>query len=510
MEDLVKSAIKKSIDRAAGTLATPAHEHSHMQTNETDPTASMTGQKRKQPSAAPSSDSTDVEIVDMTRDVHPHNLELATPVKRQRLTSGVDSALQPATSLATVAASGTMGRRYTTTEYWISPLAASAQNGLLSPENTPQKQREHYEGSRYADSVYATSGKVRSLVEVANSAATTSERLRNSTTTTPGAADITADMEVIKPKTDSPPHSPPAGNSDDTSAKQVLDSTSLQAEHVGITALGGTPHQDQPIPRPAAHETQTQPETSQDVQLSSRELHQIPEIAQRFAPKTSTAEGVEYTNPQKFSLKPPYWKRWSPQQYARFAEHLRGQFDPRPFAQEQGLPVEEIMHCFTSVVCNPLWDADVALRRGEEGMVAQMEAVGKYGTPSRSYGREKGVVVLAIENGSKYRMRLVDLVEDDVKFLKELLSAKDKEVLWEGHAMGVPYGMSTGLRTWTMRASGKKAFAELVGVVRDGVALHLKDERKVTVRVDQLVDGDTAYLRDVLSKKDMAVLWPTR
>ncbi|KAK1062984.1 hypothetical protein LTR74_009808 [Friedmanniomyces endolithicus] len=541
MRDNVKSAIYRRINRASEAPMPPTSKHPLERMNETRPVSSFAGRKRKEPSATPPIGYSNMDVVDLTDDKPPriHIREVNTPVKRQRLTPSEDSARPPTSRSDSVAPLDTSQKK--SKELEDPARTAPASTGLLTPEITPQKQREQYENLHFDDSAYATPGEVARLVEARNKHS--GDVVQRSTEM---ASDSVIDLvnksehpqspdtpkSAALRRSDSSRHSLPAATGGDTSASQIPGSTLSSTERMDaaplepvVTSAPETPDQVQSDARPLTEN----PQTSEDVPLSSLPLHQIPEIAGRFIPKTSTAENIEYTNPQKFSLKPPYWKRWTPQHYARFAEHLQAQFDPLPFAREQNLPVDEVMHCFTSVVCKPLWDADTACRKGEEGMVAQMEAVGKYGTPSRWWGREvrdgervvgrrvfgeltgveRGLVVLATGEGSKCCLRLVDLGEEDVGFLKGMLSERDRGVLWEGHAVGLPYSMSTGLRTWTMRANGKKAFAEVVGVGKGAVVLLLENEKRPTIKVDLLIDEDAVYLRTVLSKKDMAVLWPS-
>ncbi|KAK0944773.1 hypothetical protein LTR29_003786 [Friedmanniomyces endolithicus] len=520
MREIVKSAVHRPIDRAseAAALMPPTFRYSLEPVHETSPSI-FAGRKRKQPCATPPIDSSKMDVVDLTDDLPPRTStrENHAPVKRRRLTPSEDSAPPPASRLDSVASLDTTRKRNAEVERL--PRAAPAPTGLLSPENTPQKQREQYESLHFADSAYATSGNLASVMKAHNESIEAVVRR-----STEAASDSVVEVVSVHKRSQSPdmPASAALPGSD-SSLHSLPTATGNGNMELLATSAPDTPDQDQL----ASQSTAQPPPVSEDTPPSSRPLHQIPELAQRFIPQTSTAENIEYTNPQKFSLKPPYWKRWTPSHYARFAEHLQAQFDPRPFAQEQNLPVDEVMHCFTSVVCAPLWDADTALRRGEEGMVAQMEAVGKYGTPSRWWGREvreggrvvgrrvfgelsgveKGVVELVTGEGEKCCLRLVELGEEDVGFLKGMLSERDRGVLWEGHAVGVPYSMGTGLRTWTMRGNGKKAFAEVVGVGKGAVVLLLGNEKRPTIKVDLLIDEDAAYLRTVLSKRDMAILW---
>lgn len=176
-------------------------------------------------------------------------------------------------------------------------------------------------------------------------------------------------------------------------------------------------------------------------------LYDHPEIAERYAAKT--VDGVDHTNPQKFTLKPACWKSWKPRHYAKLAEHMRAQFNPFPFAEEEGLPVDEVKHVFSGLVCNPLYFADEATRRGEEGMGDLIELYTKYGTPTRAWGKpmivdgvktavygelsrvSAGKVELITRKGSKTTMKLSELTEVDKKYLKDTLTNSDKMTLWE-------------------------------------------------------------------------------
>lgn len=171
-------------------------------------------------------------------------------------------------------------------------------------------------------------------------------------------------------------------------------------------------------------------------------LYRLPELADRYVAKTSTVEGIEYTNPKKFALKPAYWRRWTKRHYSAFAEHLRAKFDPLPFARETGIPVEEVKHLFSSLVCNPLYFADEAKKRGEEGMQEIMELYEKCGTRSRPWGVDEnggkkmvgelhgvapGIVKIILRNGSIGELKLSELSKYDERYLKETLTVEDIE-----------------------------------------------------------------------------------
>ncbi|EMC98878.1 hypothetical protein BAUCODRAFT_382967 [Baudoinia panamericana UAMH 10762] len=180
-------------------------------------------------------------------------------------------------------------------------------------------------------------------------------------------------------------------------------------------------------------------------------LHKIPELAKRYVPATLMPDGTLYISPKKFSVKPPYWQRWTGQMYECFGEYLRSQIDLKPFAQANKLPLEEVMHVFTSLVVNPMRDAKEATKRGEEGMQEIIDMANKYGTRSRRWGRpisstdprrltgelthvEKGAVVLNCTNGNKRRVKVDDLVEEDIEYLRKVLLKGHWQLLWHEHA----------------------------------------------------------------------------
>ena len=173
------------------------------------------------------------------------------------------------------------------------------------------------------------------------------------------------------------------------------------------------------------------------------------ETSSRFIP--TSHDGISYRDPRQFSLKPPFWRAWTPKQYIAFAESLRLQFDPRPFASESGLPIEEITSVFHAAVVNPLYFPKEAAKRGEEGMAEQMElfAARKYATPRRYWGKgtgqregREGKVFAEIKGLQKGKVELVsgregnrvvlgvgELSEEDKKYLVDNLRDEDLAVL---------------------------------------------------------------------------------
>ncbi|GAB1739257.1 hypothetical protein NU219Hw_g4005t1 [Hortaea werneckii] len=176
---------------------------------------------------------------------------------------------------------------------------------------------------------------------------------------------------------------------------------------------------------------------------SEEELPQPSESADRY--NTIARDGVETRNSHRFCLKPPFWKRWSAAHYAQFADDLRAQFDPVPFARQWGIPVEEVRAVFYAVVCNPLYDAEEATRRGEEGVVRLMEFAKRHGTPTRRWGKQGGKRVLGEFDGIKNGQVVVIGEATGKKYCisPEELSKLDEEYL--RHAMGEDSLSSLGI-----------------------------------------------------------------
>ena len=192
--------------------------------------------------------------------------------------------------------------------------------------------------------------------------------------------------------------------------------------------------------------------------FKKRDLASIPEIDPRYVPRYSLEDGVEYVNPRIFGLKPAFWKRWEPKHYIAMAEELRYAFDPVPLAQRLKVPVEEVQHVFTSLLINPLYNAKEARKRGEDGMCEIFDAHNKYATPTRPWGKvgEKGAkrvfgeltgvakstVMLTLKNGAKHQLGLSECGKEDIKYLRETLSRKRQDTLWDkGSVEGAKPGL---------------------------------------------------------------------
>jgi hypothetical protein len=205
---------------------------------------------------------------------------------------------------------------------------------------------------------------------------------------------------------------------------------------------------DTPSPTKSRHIDSTEEE--QHIE-STPEAHSAfpqitsPYLADQYIPRTSTAEGVEFVSPKKFCLKPVHIKAWHRKHYKLFAEHLRQQFDPRTFAAQTGLSIQDINHVFTGVVVNPLYDAR-APKRADEYIEVLRKEFQSSGTADRPWGKPKqdgtmiegrlnrisnrGDVEITTADGGKLKMTMKELSEIDLKCLEQTLTKEDAKTIF--------------------------------------------------------------------------------
>lgn len=143
--------------------------------------------------------------------------------------------------------------------------------------------------------------------------------------------------------------------------------------------------------------------------------------------------------------------------YVELAEDLRMQYDPVPFARAHGITVEEVRHVYHAMVCNPMYAAKEAAKRGEEGMmeIVEMYRNGENAAVARPWGREEheggekrwlgeitgvkreGVEITLARSGLKRVLSLKEMGAKDRKYLKEILTEGDKNLLRAGAGMKV-------------------------------------------------------------------------
>ncbi|KAK4898714.1 hypothetical protein LTR27_003887 [Elasticomyces elasticus] len=567
MRDVVKAAVTKNMSRPAKSVKakampprkgldtiTPTDEIESAAAPVESVTALQNGLKRKQPSVAAATSRSDlVETLDMTGDDEDDDgwVPLTSSAKRKRVHAVSDVANLSTPRRNSVATPLASRERDVSSKPLAVAQSSPAVYGLISPDSTPQKPQDKFIALHFADTAYASTNAAdnaaitgnglfaESAAQAQTSASASDGKTESAVRGNSAARNNRADVEMLVIAESNASQSQSHTTAVNTDAMQP---TIEQQLHASTRARGASP-EPRHTPAPTVPQQEDEADASSEVGLPSRPpseappsiplenraLHDIPELADRYIPKVSTVDDVEYTNPSKFCLKPPFWNRWQPRQYEKFACYLRETFDPTIFAREEGMPVEEVQHVFTAIVCRPLRDAGEARRRGEEGMAELMEAAKKHGMPFRRYGKEergedgklvkqriygeligveKGGIVLALRNGNKHIMPVAELVDEDVTFLFVNISAQDRLVVWET-ADRVPYIPTSKLRTWTLERDGRKCEARLAGIVGPGeVDLAKGDGTKVRMKVEKFVDADRVYLRGFLKTRDKLVLWP--
>lgn len=175
-------------------------------------------------------------------------------------------------------------------------------------------------------------------------------------------------------------------------------------------------------------------------------------MAERFA-KTyvDPFSDTPLRDSQSFSVKPPFWHRWPTSRYMRLAEHVREQFDPVPFAAQEGLTVEEVQHLFTAAVCEPLYDAaEETRKRCEKSMDDMFHALARGGEQVRLWGiqgkfagqaelsgvRAGAVELLSKRDGHRIEMKWGQLSDGDRQYLEKSVTKEQMEMLRGGLEQG--------------------------------------------------------------------------
>ncbi|GIZ45015.1 hypothetical protein CKM354_000819900 [Cercospora kikuchii] len=185
--------------------------------------------------------------------------------------------------------------------------------------------------------------------------------------------------------------------------------------------------------------TSAAPARPTNFQPTPRRLYDLPEYADRYTPVFSTLEQVVYRDPYAFSIKPPCWEKWKPEEYRAFADYL-GLVDLKPLSRSLGKPVEEIYHMYHTLVTGPLLDASNASRRGEAGMKSLFELHNNHGTPNRSWTAEGiraefgevsflTVHLILEESGIKRKIKLADLTNDDLSWIQQNVPLEQRQIL---------------------------------------------------------------------------------
>ncbi|QIX00843.1 hypothetical protein AMS68_006360 [Peltaster fructicola] len=172
-----------------------------------------------------------------------------------------------------------------------------------------------------------------------------------------------------------------------------------------------------------------------------KSLKDIPEIAGRYAKQyVSTESTAVRRDPKTFSLKPAGWKRWTTDRYMRFIDSLRANTNLLPFAEQEGLPLEEVQHLFTHVICDQLYNNAERVRQAAEArLVGHIKVLAESGTPCRTWTQKDvegelmrvrvGELVLITPAGTQLTVERSELTEDDLTYLKGELTEPQWNVL---------------------------------------------------------------------------------
>ncbi|KAK3656582.1 hypothetical protein LTR56_002930 [Elasticomyces elasticus] len=562
MRDIVKAAVTKNMSRPAKSMKakampprkvldtiTPTDEIESAAIAAETVSSTQNGLKRKQPSVAAPSGRNEVEVMDMTGDDEDDDgwVPLTSSAKRRRVHAVSDVANLSTPRRNSVATPLASREKDVSSKPLAFAQSRPAVYGLLSPDSTPQKPQDKFKALHFANTAYASTSAVDNVAITGDGLVVEAATQAQSASASDGMAEAAAragpayepaQVDVLDAVDHTNQVHPISNAQDDIATQPTTDRQPQASDRARIaspeprqTPAPTVPQQEDEADASSGVGLPSRPpsEAPPSIPLENRALHDIPELADRYIPKVSTANDIDYTNPSKFCLKPPFWNRWQPRQYEKFACYLRETFDPTIFAREEGMPIEEVQHVFTAIVRRPLRDAGEARRRGEEGIAELMKEANKHGIAFRRYGKEergedgklvkqriygeligveKGGIVLALRNGNKHIMPVSELVDEDVTFLFVNISAQDRLVVWET-ADRVPYIPTSKLRTWTLERDGRKCEARLAGIVGPGVVeLTKEDDTRVRVKVEKFVDVDRVYLRGFLKARDKAVLWP--
>ncbi|KAF2206864.1 hypothetical protein CERZMDRAFT_102927 [Cercospora zeae-maydis SCOH1-5] len=185
--------------------------------------------------------------------------------------------------------------------------------------------------------------------------------------------------------------------------------------------------------------TPAAPNRPSNVQDTPHSLYNSPEYADRYTPIHSTLDQVSYRDPHRFSLKPPFWQKWSTQEYHAFANYLE-LVDLKPISRMLDKTVEEVYHMYKAVVVGPLLDARKARSRGEKGMKSLFENYNNNGTPNRAWTTEsirgefddvsfQTIHIILEESGFKKQIKLRDLTNEDLDYIKKNVVIEHRKIL---------------------------------------------------------------------------------
>lgn len=179
-------------------------------------------------------------------------------------------------------------------------------------------------------------------------------------------------------------------------------------------------------------------------QESLSALHKIPAIAPEYVPVyVSPDSPVKLRDSKQFCIKPPFWKRWSKHQYLALAHYLEENINLVPFAEHEGLTVEEVQHVYQAVVVEPLRaETDKVAEAGQKRIENMFKAYNKTdGKTWRKWGDgdssvkadlggvRPGIVQLTGKNADLIEVPFRKLNDVDKEFVLSLLPEEELAIL---------------------------------------------------------------------------------
>lgn len=164
-------------------------------------------------------------------------------------------------------------------------------------------------------------------------------------------------------------------------------------------------------------------------------------VSQSSSPKSP----VELRDSQQFGIHPPFWRRWKRDQYDRLATFIQQTVDFAPFAEQEGLTLEECQWVTYAVALEPLLDEKEPMGGvAQKRMEGLFKAYNKDAGPMdwRTWGDEEssvkgdlcgvrpGMVQLMGENADLIEVPFKKLGKVDREYVLGLLEDEERKTLF--------------------------------------------------------------------------------
>ena len=201
--------------------------------------------------------------------------------------------------------------------------------------------------------------------------------------------------------------------------------------------------QSNQISRPA-NPTPNKATTAAAPQKPLSDLEKIPAIAPKYVPVyVSPDSPVKLRDSKQFCINPPFWKRWPKDQYLALAHYLEENINLVPFAEQQGLTVEEVQHIYQAVIVEPLLqETDKLAEAGQKRIETMFKTYDKTkGKSWRKWGDEDssvegdlggvrpGIVQLTGKNAELIEVPFRKMNKTDKDFVLGMISEEEHAIL---------------------------------------------------------------------------------